>query len=390
MVRDCRPDDIGASVSYPLPGTAFFERVRRDLGEKQNWVDSADLAMLYRGPFPTEFYRALHVVLHKEFRARKALTELRGVLTRPWTARPVHARRAAGMIHHLATLPFARRTMDRLAAPLAPDSRSRSEEETRRAFDAVAADYDGPLGNNALIQQMRAHLWQEVDRRVPAGGKLLDLGCGTGIDAIHFGQQGYHVTAIDLSPNMVERTRRRAEADGVGQRVHAHVLSMRELRSAPESEFDCIYSDLGPLNCADDLGEVAAACSTLLRPGGVFVASVIGRICPWEIGLYLARRQVRRALLRFRTGLIAVPLQGETVWTRYYTPGEMKRLFSPWFDTSICRALGLFSPPPYLVKAYDSRPRLGRLLTRMDDRVGTWPVFREMGDHFLVVLTKRA
>jgi hypothetical protein len=72
MVRECAPDDIGISVSYPLPGTKFFERVKLELGEKQNWVDSEDLAMLYRGPFPTEFYRILHGRVHHEFRLRRA------------------------------------------------------------------------------------------------------------------------------------------------------------------------------------------------------------------------------------------------------------------------------------------------------------------------------
>lgn len=72
MVRDCAPADIGISVSYPLPGTKFYERVRLELGQKQNWTDSNDLAMLYHGPFPTEFYRILHSRVHYEFRLRKA------------------------------------------------------------------------------------------------------------------------------------------------------------------------------------------------------------------------------------------------------------------------------------------------------------------------------
>jgi anaerobic magnesium-protoporphyrin IX monomethyl ester cyclase len=85
MVRECAPDDIGISVSYPLPGTKFYERVKLELGEKQNWVDSEDLAMLYRGPFPTEFYRILHGRVHYEFRARRALRRpsLRGVASVP-------------------------------------------------------------------------------------------------------------------------------------------------------------------------------------------------------------------------------------------------------------------------------------------------------------------
>ncbi len=76
MVRDCRPDDIGMSVSYPLPGTSFYEQVKNQLGVQQNWIDSQDLAMLYRGPYPTAYYRQLHKVLHKEFRARKSLDNL--------------------------------------------------------------------------------------------------------------------------------------------------------------------------------------------------------------------------------------------------------------------------------------------------------------------------
>jgi len=75
MVRECAPDDIGISVSYPLPGTKFFERVKLELGEKRNWTDSEDLAMLYHGPYPTEFYRILHGRVHCEFRMRQAWRE---------------------------------------------------------------------------------------------------------------------------------------------------------------------------------------------------------------------------------------------------------------------------------------------------------------------------
>ncbi len=76
LVRDGSPDDIGISVAYPLPGTVFFERVRAELGEHRNWTDSADLAMLHRGPYPTQFYRQLHKTLHQEFRGRQAIKSL--------------------------------------------------------------------------------------------------------------------------------------------------------------------------------------------------------------------------------------------------------------------------------------------------------------------------
>ena len=66
LVRDTRPDDIGVSVSYPLPGTKFFDRVRAQLGDKTNWSDSEDLAMMFQGAYTNEFYRALHDALHAQ------------------------------------------------------------------------------------------------------------------------------------------------------------------------------------------------------------------------------------------------------------------------------------------------------------------------------------
>ncbi len=74
MVHDCQPDDIGISVSYPLPGTRFYERVKNELGDKQNWEHSDDLDLMFRGQYQPEFYRQLHRVVHQEFRLQKART----------------------------------------------------------------------------------------------------------------------------------------------------------------------------------------------------------------------------------------------------------------------------------------------------------------------------
>jgi anaerobic magnesium-protoporphyrin IX monomethyl ester cyclase len=66
LVRAARPDDIGVSVSYPLPGTVFYQRVREQLGAKRNWVDSDDLTAMFRAAYTDEFYRAVRNALHYE------------------------------------------------------------------------------------------------------------------------------------------------------------------------------------------------------------------------------------------------------------------------------------------------------------------------------------
>ena len=72
LVHDTRPDDIGVSVSYPLPGTKFFDRVQAQLGEKTNWSDSEDMAMMFQGAYKNEFYHALHDALHAQVDSRNS------------------------------------------------------------------------------------------------------------------------------------------------------------------------------------------------------------------------------------------------------------------------------------------------------------------------------
>ena len=114
MVRATQPDDIGISVSYPLPGTKFYERVKAQLGEKQNWDSSADLTMLYHGTFATEFYRQLHTVVHQEFRLRQGWMELKRVMNQPVRWRLRHMRLIAASLYRWATLPWTRRQLTRL------------------------------------------------------------------------------------------------------------------------------------------------------------------------------------------------------------------------------------------------------------------------------------
>jgi SAM-dependent methyltransferase len=261
--------------------------------------------------------------------------------------------------------------------------------DTRRAFDSVAVDYDGPRGNNVLIQRMRRALWNAVCDELPPGSRLLDLGCGTGIDAAEFARCGYRVTATDWSPRMVERSRELAAHAATCSRIDVRHVGIHQLDRI-EGEFDGIYSDLGPLNCVPDLGTAAAECARLLRPGGKLVCSVIGRICPWEIGHYVLRGRFRRARVRAARGATPVGMNRHTIWTRYYLPREFYRAFAEHFSLCGYRALGLFMPPPYLLDYYHRHQRWCDWLGRLDDRMGALPLLRAMGDHFLIVMSARS
>ncbi len=83
MVKELMPDNIGISVSYPLPGTKFYEKVKDELRQKTNWKDSDDLAMMFNGSFKTSYYRKLQRFVHKEYRKSQGVYYLREMTRNP-------------------------------------------------------------------------------------------------------------------------------------------------------------------------------------------------------------------------------------------------------------------------------------------------------------------
>jgi radical SAM superfamily enzyme YgiQ (UPF0313 family) len=67
LIKECLPADIGISVSYPLPGTKFYNIVHSTLGDKRNWADSDDLDLIFPGTYPRQFYKYLHRFVHAEY-----------------------------------------------------------------------------------------------------------------------------------------------------------------------------------------------------------------------------------------------------------------------------------------------------------------------------------
>ena len=99
MVKRLSPSDIGISVSYPLPGTKFYDKVREHLGEKTNWTDSDELALMFRNTYRPEFYKVLHRYVHSVYRQLKALNVIKDALAKPFAIR-------AGHIKTLLKLPY--------------------------------------------------------------------------------------------------------------------------------------------------------------------------------------------------------------------------------------------------------------------------------------------
>ena len=101
MVLDLMPDEIGISVSYPLPGTKFYEIVKEQLEEKTNWTDSDELALMYKGTFSPSYYKKLHRYVHKVYRRKQSLLNLKIVLTNPFSSSKKKIRSAVSSLYYI-------------------------------------------------------------------------------------------------------------------------------------------------------------------------------------------------------------------------------------------------------------------------------------------------
>jgi anaerobic magnesium-protoporphyrin IX monomethyl ester cyclase len=86
MINRLLPDSLGISVSYPLPGTSFYEKVKADLQEKTNWTDSDELKVMFRNTYHPSFYKQLHRYVHQSYRWHLALRQIRKLIARPAAA----------------------------------------------------------------------------------------------------------------------------------------------------------------------------------------------------------------------------------------------------------------------------------------------------------------
>ncbi|MCW9066698.1 MAG: B12-binding domain-containing radical SAM protein [Ignavibacteriaceae bacterium] len=100
MVLELMPDEIGISVSYPLPGTKFYDTIKEQLKEKTNWTDSDELALMYKGTFSSSYYKKLHRYVHKVYRRKQSFSNLKNLLLDPFNINKTKLRSAAALAYY--------------------------------------------------------------------------------------------------------------------------------------------------------------------------------------------------------------------------------------------------------------------------------------------------
>ena len=253
------------------------------------------------------------------------------------------------------------------------------------AYDAIAAEYDAQVrGDDWMRRVLHAH-YARVFR---PGQRVLDVGCGTGIDALTLAGMGVRVLGIDGSAAMVQRLERKVGQERLGPLVEARVLRIEDLAHLGQERFDGAISAFASLSALPDLTGFARDAARLVRPGGHLVMHALNRFSLWEFVGYVARRDFAAAArvgrLRQRTFVIG----GQRVGHSLYFPDEAyRRFFAASFRRVDRYSLGALRPPHTVRRL----PRgLVSALEWLDVRGGRWPLVRNAGRFFVLDLERLA
>jgi ubiquinone/menaquinone biosynthesis C-methylase UbiE len=252
-------------------------------------------------------------------------------------------------------------------------------------FDRLADSYDHIFTDSLIGKAQRQQTWDVMDREFSPGQRILEINCGTGVDALHLAQRGVHVTACDSSQRMVEVCRERFSKVRLRGSSTFRVLpteSVEELRN--EGPFDGALSNFAGLNCVSNLASVGRQLATLLRPGAKALICIFGRYCAWEFIGYSAQAKFGKALRRLKHGVASTSFGA----IRYHTTYEVQRDFAPHFRLVGIRGIGIAVPPSYL-EPWAHRVRTGLQVAAGVDRwVGHLPVVCSVGDHILLTFER--
>lgn len=259
-------------------------------------------------------------------------------------------------------------------------------------FDGIAERYDSIFTESPIGRAQRSSVWEELASIFHPGSHVLEIGCGTGVDACFLAERGVSVTACDRSREMVRMAEMRVR--NCSSRFHnafvlPRALGAEEIGTLNRDQlFEGAFSNFGVLNCVPDLRQFAEDLAAVLMRRAPVVLCLMGPCCAWEVAWFLVHGQGRCAFRRLTRHRVEAHVGESLISVRYPTVREMKRLFEPKFQLKRVKGVGLLVPPTYAA-AWASRFGNWMNFARSADRfLSRCPGIRVLADHILLTFER--
>lgn len=261
-------------------------------------------------------------------------------------------------------------------------------------FDHIASTYDSVFTRTAIGQLQRKRVWKYIEEVIPNlhGFEMLELNCGTGEDAMMFGERGFNIVATDISQEMLKVTEKKAEQFSLQSKISSQYLDLDSINETVfDKKFDLVFSNFGGLNCIspESFKRLLNTLPSILNPGGRFIGVIMPKFCAWETIFFLTRLQFKKAFRRLTSKEVNTNLQGINLKTWYYHPSEVKSWSKSRFKLVSMKPVGVALPPSYLENFFSLKKRWLLKLNNLEKKIGGLSLFSGMADHFVIDLELR-
>jgi ubiquinone/menaquinone biosynthesis C-methylase UbiE len=264
-------------------------------------------------------------------------------------------------------------------------------ESVSGAFDSAAEEYDFTISNNYINSWIRKASIAEIVMRSRPSDNLLEIGCGTGEEAIKISKYVNRVVATDVSEQMLKLLELKLRAKRLGSKVVPVLLRASDVGMMSDFTggrgFDIVYSLNGALNCEPAIGRFVYGLDDVLKEGGYFICSVRNTLCASEFVTHLAAMQLRKTSPRKHQPQM-VSVGGRDIPAYYYPPSIFEHFFEGRLKLVRRLALPAVMPPAYLSDYYLGLGRLRAVLERLEAMVAHRFPMNLLGDQTLFVFRK--
>ena len=265
----------------------------------------------------------------------------------------------------------------------------KQENSVSDAFSAQSSKFDSITTSNPMEVIYRNIARQHVLDYARAGENMLELNCGTGLDAVFFAENKLKVYATDNSEGMLLQLQQKVKELKLEDKISFQKCSFNDLNKINSTEkFDHVFSNFGGLNCAEDINSVIKQLDQHLKNGSMVHFVMIAPICFWELAAVFKGR-FKYAFRRLNKKGAVSHLEGHYFTTYYYSVSQIKKAFGQNYEVIKTRSLGCFMPPTFKEKFPAKWPKLFNLLKKTELAINTiWP-FNHIGDLYIISLKKR-
>jgi ubiquinone/menaquinone biosynthesis C-methylase UbiE len=259
------------------------------------------------------------------------------------------------------------------------------------AFDSASEEYDYTISHNYINCWIRKRSINELHRITKASDVLLEIGCGTGSEAIQISKRVRGIVATDISEKMLNLLKRKVKARRLDRKIlpaKARASEISGIRGLLlEGNVRVAYSFNGALNCEPDIHKVPGELAKVVQEDGYFLCSIRNTLClPEALSHFLVLQFDKTATRKDQPTMVSVG--GLDIPSCYYSPSRFAKIFRPHFQVRKMIGLPAFLPPASLSDYYlrTGRPRL--ILEKLESVLGDRFPFNRLGDQTLFVFQK--